>query len=98
MAKSAAAFFLTLAVAVTASADRSFDQAVGRYFQDHCIACHGEDQQEGDFRIDTLSKQVGLQDTALWAEVRERISSGEMPPQEVENPPTAEQGRKWFSG
>ncbi|MCA9122418.1 MAG: DUF1592 domain-containing protein [Planctomycetales bacterium] len=81
---------LLLLNAVTQAAD--FDTAVGGYFQQHCIRCHGEMEQEGDFRIDTLSKDVGLSDTALWAEVRERISSGEMPPADVDNPPTAEQG------
>lgn len=69
-----------------------FDADVGEYFQQHCIDCHGADLQEGDFRIDTLSKQVGLKDTALWAEVRERISSGEMPPEDVADRPTAEEG------
>lgn len=77
-----------------------FDTAVGGYFKKHCIGCHGATKQEGDFRIDTLSKEVGLKDTALWAEVRERISSGEMPPEDVPNRPTAEQGAavvEWLS-
>ena len=70
----------------------SFDEAVGKYMQAHCVKCHGADKQEGEFRVDTLSKNVGIDDTALWAEVRERISSGEMPPEDVENRPTADQG------
>ena len=77
-----------------------FDQAVGGYFKQHCIACHGEKKQEGDLRIDELSKNVGIEDTALWAEVRERISSGEMPPEDATTRPTAEQGAavvEWLS-
>lgn len=78
---------LPLSTAVVAS---DFEEAVGGYFQQHCIRCHGTEKQEGEFRIDNLSKEVGIRDTALWAEVRERISSGEMPPEDVENPPSAE--------
>lgn len=68
-----------------------FQRAVGGYLQTHCLTCHGEDRQEGEFRIDELSENVGLEDTSLWAEVRERISSGEMPPEDFEHQPTADQ-------
>lgn len=101
--RSAAAMALVLSALLTtqtAWAKSDFDSAVGAYFETHCIRCHGEETQEGDFRIDNLSKNVGLEDTALWTEVRERISSGEMPPEDVENPPTAEQGAEvveWLS-
>ncbi|MCA9247098.1 MAG: DUF1592 domain-containing protein [Planctomycetales bacterium] len=74
---------------VSAAAAADFDADVGPYFQKHCIACHGPDEQESEFRIDNLSKNVGVEDTALWAEIRERISSGEMPPEDVDAPPTA---------
>lgn len=98
----AALIFLVHATARTspASAAADFAADVGGYFQAHCIACHGSQAQEGDFRIDTLSQDVGRNDTSLWAEVRERISSGEMPPEDVENPPTAEQSAmvvQWLS-
>lgn len=95
--------FATLAclmlLAAPARADE-FDKAVGGYFRQHCVRCHGADRQEGEFRIDTLSKDVGRADTALWAEVRERISSGEMPPEDVPQRPRAEDGAavvEWLS-
>ena len=94
------AAFLVISAISTAAGDDGFDAAVGSYFAKHCIACHGEKKQEGEFRIDNLSKEVGVKDTALWAEVRERISSGEMPPEDVENPPTADEGAavvQWLS-
>lgn len=94
------ATFIVVILACAGSPADDFDQAVGPYFRNHCIRCHGADREESEFRIDTLSKKVGLQDTALWAEVRERISSGEMPPDDVENPPTAEEGAavvQWLS-
>ncbi|MCA9058469.1 MAG: DUF1592 domain-containing protein, partial [Planctomycetaceae bacterium] len=79
---------------------QEFQQAIGNYLQQHCVRCHGEKRQEGEFRIDTLSAEIGIRDTALWAEVRERISSGEMPPADVEDPPTANQNAavvEWIS-
>lgn len=61
------------------------DGKVEPYFQEHCIRCHGEDKQKGDFRIDTLSRdfQSGA-DTDLWFEVVTRIGAGEMPPDDEE--------------
>lgn len=50
------------------------------YFRAHCLKCHGEEKQEADFRIDTLSRNVGKENAPQWAEIRERISSGEMLP------------------
>lgn len=60
------------------------------YFEAHCIDCHGPDLQKSDFRLDTLSRKVGLEDVPLWVEVMERINSGEMPPEKVKKRPSAE--------
>ena len=61
------------------------------YFQTHCLRCHGSEKQESNFRIDNLSRNVGRENTPQWAEVMERISSGEMPPKELKNLPTAQE-------
>jgi mono/diheme cytochrome c family protein len=81
------------AVAATASLQAAPDFAADAwpYFQAHCLECHGEKNQEGGFRIDTLSRKVGLENSPQWAEVITRITSGEMPPKDVTNPPTPEQ-------
>ncbi|QDT64894.1 DUF1592 domain-containing protein [Calycomorphotria hydatis] len=71
-----------------------FDREVGNYFATHCLDCHGESLQEGNLRIDTLSKNVGLKDTVFWAEIRSRISSGEMPPKDSFELPTAEESAR----
>jgi len=87
-----AALVLLASMGVAAGAN-DFDKAIGTYLQQHCLRCHsGGKDKKSDFRIDTLSKDVGIKDSPLWAEVMERISSGEMPPKEVKNRPTAEQG------
>ncbi|MCA9165351.1 MAG: DUF1592 domain-containing protein, partial [Planctomycetales bacterium] len=46
---------------------------------------------EGEFRIDILSPRVGFEDTPQWAEIMERINSGEMPPKDEPKQPTADQ-------
>ncbi len=61
------------------------------FLDTHCIRCHGEKKQKGDFRLDQLSKEVGTRDTQLWVEVMERISSGEMPPEDEEVLPKPEE-------
>jgi len=77
-----------------AFADSSFEKALLPYLQTHCIRCHCEDLQEGDFRIDNLSREVGLKDTSHWAEIIERINAGEMPPEDVPKRPTADESAK----
>lgn len=84
---------------VILAADR-LDAQVGDYFQTYCYACHGANSKESDFRLDNLSPQVGRENTPQWLEVMERISSGEMPPKEARQRPTAEQSAKvveWLS-
>ena len=81
-----------------ASAQSSFDKDLQPYLKTHCIRCHGAQKQEGDFRIDRLSPEVGMKDTQHWAEIIERISSGEMPPKEVKTRPTADESAKVVQG
>lgn len=51
------------------------------FLEKHCLKCHGPEKGEGDVRIDRLSRDFGLGAEAhLWAEVMERVNSGEMPP------------------
>lgn len=85
---------------VARAAEPNFDRDIQPFLAKHCVACHNEKKQEGDFRIDNLSKQVGLKDAPQWAEVMERISSGEMPPEDVANRPSADEGAlivEWLS-
>lgn len=77
-----------------ALAEPSFEKDLQPYLEAHCIGCHGAQKQEGDFRIDTLSREVGLNDTPHWAEIIERINSGEMPPDEVKQRPSADESAK----
>ncbi|MFT5188904.1 MAG: hypothetical protein ACI9DF_001623 [Verrucomicrobiales bacterium] len=71
--------------------DPSFERDLQPFLNSHCVHCHGEKKQKGEFRLDQLSREIGLTDTPLWAEVMERISSGEMPPDDEDVLPNAEE-------
>jgi hypothetical protein len=80
-----------LAIGAAATAVRAapnFEVDVWPYFQAHCLGCHGGMKQEGGFQIDALSREVGAESTPQWAEVIGRMTSGEMPPDDVPQPPT----------
>jgi hypothetical protein len=57
------------------------------FLEKHCVRCHGPQKEEGDIRIDRLSRdfKAGL-DSHHWAEAIDKINSGEMPPKEEPQP------------
>ena len=70
------------------------------FFKSHCLRCHDDKQQKGEFRLDTLARDFGTQQTAeRWAEVLFRINSGEMPPKKELQPKAEELGKvaEWIS-
>ena len=69
--------FLCLASATLVSAADRFDG----FLKTHCVSCHGPDKQKGDLRVDRLSRNFQMgEDSQVWAEVIEKVNSGEMPP------------------
>jgi mono/diheme cytochrome c family protein len=57
------------------------------FLKKHCVRCHGSQKEEGDIRIDRLSRdfEAGL-DSHHWAEALDKINSGEMPPKDEPQP------------
>ena len=57
------------------------------FLKKHCVRCHGSQKEEGDIRIDRLSRdfKAGL-DSHHWAEALDKINSGEMPPNDEPQP------------
>lgn len=78
-------------IAAQLKAEPNFETDVWPYFRVHCVGCHGERKHEAEFRIDTLSRRVGSENSPQWAEVIERINSGEMPPKDVKTRPTPQE-------
>jgi len=74
---------VSFAGTTVASAREPFDV----FLETHCLRCHGPEKVERDLRIDLLSRdfQTGA-DGHLWAEIVERINSGEMPPSDEPQP------------
>ncbi|QDU99253.1 DUF1592 domain-containing protein [Lignipirellula cremea] len=79
----------------TAAASADFEKQILPFMQQHCVRCHNADKQEGEFRIDNLSHQVGDGPSLKrWREVIEKINSDEMPPADAPNRPSAEEGNR----
>jgi len=79
----------------------ALDPKVQAYFDAHCMKCHDEDTAKGDFRLDTLSSRVGVENTPQWLEIMERINSGEMPPKKTKKRPAADESAgvvAWIAG
>ena len=65
------------------SAAESFEA----FLKKHCVRCHGPEKVERELRIDQLSRDFKMgTDGHLWAEIVERINSGEMPPVDEPQP------------
>lgn len=57
------------------------------YVQNHCIRCHGEDEQNADRRFDSLKAELSDRQTAEhWQEILDVINLGEMPPKDEPQP------------
>ncbi len=77
-----------------------FDAAVLPFLKTHCLRCHDDKQQKGDFRLDTLSRDFSKQEVAQrWGEVLFRLNAGEMPPKKEPQPKAEELGKvaDWIS-
>ncbi len=59
----------------------AFKEHIQPLLEKSCAQCHGSDQQEGNFRVDTLDPNlIDGQDTDWWLEVFHVLSNSEMPP------------------
>lgn len=75
--------FLSGAASASASAAEPFEA----FLKKHCVRCHGPQKEEGDIRIDRLSRdfKAGV-DSHHWAEALDKLNSGEMPPEDEPQP------------
>ena len=90
------------AAPVAAAASKlEFDKVLQPFLTEHCDRCHNEKKHKGEFRVDNLSRDlVGGHSGMKWAEVMERISTGEMPPEDEPQPKIEEVAKlvDWISG
>ncbi|MCE9607693.1 MAG: DUF1592 domain-containing protein [Planctomycetia bacterium] len=61
------------------------------FLEKHCVRCHSAQKEQGDLRIDRLSRDFKSgTDTHHWAEALDKVNSGEMPPKTEPQPTQAE--------
>ena len=78
-----------------------YHETVRPFLAAHCFACHGEQEAEGDLRLDTLGTDLGdPEQAAAWDAVLRQLGGGEMPPKKAAQPtPEARQAvLAWLEG
>ena len=61
------------------------------FFQAHCLDCHDSETREGKVDLETLSFRITILEQAeLWQKVLNALNSGEMPPEDSEQPGNTE--------
>ena len=79
--------FCDFASAALASSPTPLEQALRPFLADHCVKCHGPENQKGDVRLDTLNLTGDLaKDRELLTLVRDQIRDGLMPPKKEPQP------------
>jgi hypothetical protein len=64
-----------------------FDTRIKPFFEANCIQCHGPKKSKGKVTLHTLDGDLsGGQDSERWEEVLDMLKSGEMPPEDEEQP------------
>ncbi len=88
------------ASAESPEAGADFDKSVAPFLREHCNRCHGEKKQKGDLRLDTLGRDFSAPPVAMhWADIMDRISAAEMPPEDEKQPKPDEAARivEWIA-
>ncbi len=77
------------------------DETVQGFLSTYCLRCHNAERHEGEFRLDSLSRDFADMFVAQrWGEVLFRMNSGEMPPRDEPQPGAEELGAAadWIAG
>jgi hypothetical protein len=77
------------------AAETEFDTKA--YLKNHCIRCHGAEEQNADRQFDSLETEYSDQQTAEhWQEILDVINLGEMPPED-EPQPSADETKQFVA-
>ncbi len=91
----AISMFVTIlfAAGIATAEEPTFDTTTNAFLKKHCLRCHSDSKQEGDFRVDSLDRDFSNPVAAQkWSEVLFRINAGEMPPPDEKQPNSKEIG------
>ena len=82
--------FTTVSIAQEPSNSIVMDSKHRQVLDMHCLKCHDERNQKGKFRLDNLPFKISEIETAeRWQKVLNAINSGEMPPENQKQLPSA---------
>ena len=57
------------------------------FFEEYCIRCHGPEKSKGQISLHTLDGDLSTgRELERWEDVLEMLESGEMPPEDEEQP------------
>ncbi|MDG1510060.1 MAG: DUF1592 domain-containing protein [Mariniblastus sp.] len=57
------------------------------FFRAHCLDCHNSETQEGQVDLETLPFRIAtIEEAELWQKVLDALNSGEMPPEDSQQP------------
>lgn len=77
---------MLLLLALITSRSMAAEIKLEKFFTEHCVQCHGPDEQESGVRLDQ-SINLLLADTRLVEKIIHVVEDGEMPPEEELQPP-----------
>ena len=64
------------------------------FLKQHCVNCHGAEEQKADRRFDQLSETASsIGDLELWQEILDMLNLGDMPPEDEPQPSTEERAK-----
>ena len=81
----------------------TYNRTIKPFVRTYCVACHGEDEQKGDVRLDTIDPDiVNGKQTVIWEDSLFRLQAGEMPPRKKQSIPQPDETErevvtKWIS-
>ena len=72
--------------AANPSSSRLYRQNILPILQFKCISCHGPDTQEGDLRLDNISRDAftNSEIVSTWQKVKAMLDDGAMPPEDAD--------------
>jgi uncharacterized membrane protein len=65
---------------------RLYRQSILPILQSRCISCHGPETQEGDIRLDNISRDTftSSEIVSTWQKAKEMLAGGAMPPEDAD--------------
>ena len=80
-------FLITTALHAAEPPHATLDAKHRAFFKDNCLKCHNAEKQKGKVRLDDIAFTVdSVQKADLWQKVLNSINSGEMPPEDEDQP------------